>query len=662
MQILIKFSRKRCNYFIPLPFISNRQMLAGMLLCGMLLLVTIVEAQMPTDTFELAKNLKSEGKLKEASSLLKAYHAVHPKDLNSTWVYAQTMYWLKDFKKAKKLYRLAIAANPANYYLQLDYTNLLAATGKVKQAKTILTAYRVFDSTSIGFKSAIAGLYWLDRHRRLNEVLYRGYLPTSADTLNKVKQFKNNGKNHQACKLLKLYYKAHANNFNTTWLYAQVAYLNKHFKKSKKLYRQAEATHPDNYYLKLDYATMLANIADYNEALPLLNAYSRYDSANTKLELALAKVYLAQGNFDMAEKNIMAVLAQDKQNEDALMLLDELHIAKSSWIKIKGNYTKDSQPLQTITPAVEAGVYLHPEATLKLNLQTPLFISNGTLKNAQWLQAGDVSTFRKAGFQIAFDAGAVKQPYENKISWTGNLELKQILLKHLVLQAQAERKPYYYTISSLDTLIMVTKATAYAEWNDLNNWNGRIAFEYNGFADKNYILGGSGWVFTPPLKACVFEFRIGGAYSFSTSKDNKFVPEKTLSQIIANYSASETITGVYSPYFTPDNMSIVSALGSIVAHPVKTFDIGFNANVGFYSTVLNPYFYLNKYQNGDVYIDEGYGKEKFYPMEFSAYGLVRITKKISLKVDYTYRKTYFYTSNSAGIGLTINFWNEQTRK
>ena len=91
-------------------------------------------------------------------------------------------------------------------------------------------------------------------------------------------------------------------------------------------------------------------------------------------------------------------------------------------------------------------------------------------------------------------------------------------------------------------------------------------------------------------------------------------------------------------------------------------DIGFNANVGFYASALTPYFYLNKDPRDAIIISKDYATEKFYPMEFSAYVLFRITKKISLKADYTYRKTYFYTSNSAGLGLKINFWNEQKGK
>jgi hypothetical protein len=618
--------------------------------------------QTTKDPVGLAKQYRQEGKINEAAALLKTYHAQNKTDLNSSWLYAQTLYWLKDFKKSNRIYKEAIKAHPQNYYLQLDYGNMLIALGKTKKAKATLINYGRFDSTSTGYKSALAGMFWLDAHHKPNDILYRNLTITSADTLNLIKQLKNNGRVKLSYRLIKAYYKNHGNDFNTTWLYGQIAYLNKHFKKSKELYKKDIAAQPSNYYLKLDYGNMLVNIANYKKAKPVLNTYRNYDSANLSMHLSFAKIYLAQGNYKTAEKEIADVLKLDATNKDALALLDELLLAKASWVKIKGSYYTDSQPLKTIIPAVEAGVYLHPEATLKLNLQTPLFISNGSLKNAQWLQIGDQSAFRKAGFQLSFDAGVVKQPFENKISWSGNLELKETLLKHLVLQAEAERKPYYYTISSLDTVLMVNRYTAYVEWNDLNSVYGRLQFEFNQFPDKNYTLAGGGWIFTPPLKVWVLELRVGYAYSFSTSEHNRYTPQNTLEQIIANYQNVQTINGIYDPYFTPDNMGVHSALASLTIHPVKLFDLGFNANVGFYATTLNPYLYLNKNNSDVTYIDEGYSTMKFVPMEFSAYALFRITEKISLKADYTYRKTYFYTSNSVGVGLKINFWNEQKGK
>ena len=632
------------------------------LLCFGVCISYSANSQNITDTLGTAIKFKNSGKIKEAAALLQVYHKRHPQDLNSAWLYAQTLYWLKDFKKTEKIYNQTVSTHPDNFYLQLDYANTLLAIGDIKKAKTVLYHYRTFDSTSAAFKTDVAMLYWQDKSKKANEALYKVYTPTSADTLIKVKQLNGSGKIKQSYTLLKTYCKTHLTDFNTIWLYAQTSYLAQHFKQSKRLYQKAMVAQPDNYYLKLDYASTLVNIADFKQAKPLLATYSDYDPNNTKLLVDLAKIDLAQGNYKRAKNEADAVLAKEPGNPDAVMIIDQLNFAKASWIKIKANYNIDSQPLQTITPAVEAGVYLHPEATLKLNLVTPVFIANGVTKNAQWLQLGDQSAFRKAGFQLSFDAGVVKQPFENKISWTANLELKQLLLKHLVLQAEAERKPYYYTVSSIDTLVMVNRFSAYAEWNDLNNWNGRVSFEYNQFNDKNYTIGGNGWVFTPPLKVSVFEARIGYAYSFNTSKNNRFAPEKTLTQILNPYDATAPITGVYDPYFTPDNMQIHSALVSITVHPVKMFDIGFNANVGFYAHTLNPYFYLNNDANGVTYIAKDYSVEKFIPLEFSAYALFRITKKISLKADYTYRKTYFYTSNSVGVGLKINFWNEQKGK
>ena len=612
------------------------------------------------DTVGLAKQYRSEGKIKEAVGLLKNYHEAHTADLNSSWLYAQTLYWLKDYKHAKQVYAQTIASHPANYYLQLDYVNVLLADRDLKHAKTLLTSYRKFDSTSAGYKSALTGLFWLDEHHQPNDPLYRNLSVTAADTLNRIKQLKGNQQATASYKLMKAYYKNHAGDFNTTWVYGQVAYLNKHFKQSKSLYRKAIATHPDNYYLKLDYAKTLVSIADYKEARPLLDSYYTYDHTNPLLDLGYAHIFMAHGQYDKAKWEIDAVLKQDPKNADALALLDELHLARASWLKIKAGYYDDSQPLKTINPAVEAGVYLHPEATLRLNLQTPVFIGNGSVKNAQWLQIGDQSAFHKAGFQLSFDAGVIKQPYANKISWSGNVELKQTLVKHLVLQAQVERKPYYYTLSSLDTVLMENRYSAYVEWNDQNSFNGRIGFELNHFPDKNFTVGAGGWVFTPPLKISVIEMRIGYAYSFSTAKSNRFIPQNTLAEAITAYTSP--ITGVYSPYFTPDNMGIHAALASIVVHPVKMLDIGFNANVGFYATNLTPYFFLNKDADNNTFIDKGYANEKFTPMEFSAYAYLRITKKISLKAEYAYRKTYFYTSNSAGLGLKINFWNEQKGK
>lgn len=312
MGIIESAKRALQLYFLSL-FGSLRRGLQGLLLLS-LLPACIFSQTLHTDTLGYAKQLRNDGKLKEAAVWLKAYHANHNTDLNSSWIYGQTLYWLKDYKRAESVYHETVLAHPNNYYLQLDYVNVLVALGDIKKAKPLLTNYRTFDSTSIGFKSALEGLYWGDKDRKSGEMVYRNFVPTAADTLKKVKQLKNNGKISDSYRLLRTYYGAHSTDLNTTWLFGQISYADKHFKRSKDLYQKAIAVHPDNYYLKLDYAKTLVNIADYKEAKPLLNLYHGFDSTNLEMELDFAKLYLAQGDYDKAAHEINAVLMQDAKN------------------------------------------------------------------------------------------------------------------------------------------------------------------------------------------------------------------------------------------------------------------------------------------------------------------------------------------------------------
>ena len=110
--------------------------------------------------------------------------------------------------------------------------------------------------------------------------------------MKRVKQLKDDGKISDSYQLLKTYYHGHAADLNTTWLFGQIAYLDKHFKQAKNLYKKAIAAHPDNYYLKLDYAKTLVDFADYKEANPLLNLYHGFDSSNIEMKLDYARYTL----------------------------------------------------------------------------------------------------------------------------------------------------------------------------------------------------------------------------------------------------------------------------------------------------------------------------------------------------------------------------------
>ena len=197
-------------------------------------------------------------------------------------------------------------------------------------------------------------------------------------------------------------------------------------------------------------------------------------------------------------------------------------------------------------------------------------------------------------------------------------------------------------------------------WNDQNSWNGEAAVEAFTYPmDHNLTYTGYAWVFGPPVKFSIFQFRFGYGYNYSNSKQNRFISEKSLSEIISNYDASAKITGIYNPYNTPIDQQVHSFLLAITGHPLKWLDFSINANAGLYATTKAPYLYLDKDKTNNTILKTGFAITSFYPLTVQLQVLMKLSEQIHLQVEYTYMSTYFYTSHYAGIGLNIRFPNEK---
>lgn len=93
------------------------------------------------DTLTMVKNLRENGEIHKALDLLCIYNKNHPEDLNTLWLYAQTSFWQKDFKKSKVLYKKALELFPSEKALRLDYAKTLAEMGDIREAEILLLEY-----------------------------------------------------------------------------------------------------------------------------------------------------------------------------------------------------------------------------------------------------------------------------------------------------------------------------------------------------------------------------------------------------------------------------------------------------------------------------------------------------------------------------------------
>lgn len=617
--------------------------------------VTSSFAQTGIDTLEMAKNLRNENKIKFANRLLRQYTKSHKEDLNGLWLYAQTSYWMNHNKKAERIYEKNIKLHPDNYNLKLDYAKMLVEIGEIEKAKPLIEIYLKYNP-----KSTEASVLFY------KVLFWKGDNQSGIDILEMAKKLKNDGKIKSTYNLLKQYTLNNFNDIDGLWLFAQTAYWMKHFKESESIYENTIQLYPDNYYLKLDYAKMLVSIGNFNKAQPLLNAYLNYDSTNVEALTLLAKISYWQGNYNEAENKAVKVLARYPEYNSALTLQNEILLAKSPWIELGSIYTSDDQPLQNISPAIGGGIYLNSLFSPYINVQTPIFIDNSNTTNSLLFKLGNKSLFSKAGIELNINAGVFKYPNNNTITWTGNIDIDKTFIRHLILSAKAEHKPYIYTLSSLDSPLSENHYNLTLNWNNPDSWNGKISYDIHQF-DNNYTSSLSGWVVTPPLKVSIVDFRVGYGYNYSTSKENRFVSKKTIAEILdtnnyyndITYFSHIQIEGVYNPYFTPYKQKVHTALVSIAIHPLKTLDLGIKASYGFKAEVQTPYLYLNNDASSNIIIEKNYFTKNYSPLEINAYATFKINNKTILKAEYTYSKTNFYKSNYVGLGLKMSLFNEK---
>jgi tetratricopeptide (TPR) repeat protein len=480
-----------------------------------------------------------------------------------------------------------------------------------------------------------------------------------SDTLNLAKQLRGEGKIQQSYSLLKKAYAHHPDELNVAWLTAQTAFWANRIGKSGKLYEKAVQSNPKNLYLQLDYAKMLVNTGNFKKAVPLLDNYLAYDSANAQALTALSRIFFWRCRYTEADRLVTKALKSDPKYPEASSLYKEIVLARAPYLKIGAGYGSDDQPMQTLSTVVEAGFYLHALSALHFTFQAPVFIRDGKTANAFIFQAGNISFISRANLTIGLDAGVVKFPDNNHYALTVNLDIDKIILRHLVLSVSAQRNPYFSTRSSIDSVVIQNHLSGSIGWNNRNSWNGEMgvdAFTYP--FDHNLTYSGYAWVFGPPMKFSVFRLQLGYGYNYSNSKKSRYGPEKSLPDILSGYDANSKIEGVYNPYFTPNDQQVHSLLLAFTCHPLKWMDLSLNANAGFYATTQVPYLYLDKDATDSTILRTGFAPAGFNPITVRLQALMKLSDVVHLQVDYSFMSTYFYSSHYAGVGLNIRFPHE----
>jgi tetratricopeptide (TPR) repeat protein len=472
-------------------------------------------------------------------------------------------------------------------------------------------------------------------------------------TMQNIQQLVSQRKFKTAEKLLGKYAVSHQD-APTLWYYAQVAHWAHDDKTAERNFKIALNEDPGNTKLQLDYARMLFESGQLNRSKKQLDNVIRKDDNDVEAHLIRSNIAFWYGHIRPARADIKNVTDTFPDNPAAKNLRTVINESTAPYLKYTVGYLNDDQPLQAIGNTVEAGICYSWLLSPRVQVTDQDFYAQSKWNSTLWASFSNKFLFGKTGTDVDLSIGAFKN-FSSGADWTGDVTVHQKLYRYFGLQLEAQRKPYLSTITSTSLSLMQNNLSATLIFDKSNSWTAQAAYRYQVFDDKNPIQTAYAWVLSQPIKVSVFQFRFGYSYNFSTSAHSRFTATESVAQLLANYSATEQISGIYVPYFTPIKQHTNTLIVSIKIHPVRFMDIGIKGDIGFYAQAQNPYLYLDSSPTDAIFINQGFARQVFHPYKLSANIDFKIGRKVTLGADYAYTSGFFYSNHYTSLHLHISF-------
>jgi tetratricopeptide (TPR) repeat protein len=466
-------------------------------------------------------------------------------------------------------------------------------------------------------------------------------------------------KNFTEADVLLTTYNLNHTDINALRLHAQILYWMQEIKRSSEVYEKALTSFPEMPVVKLDYGRMLFETGKLPHSQLLLEDYRLHDSSNAEVNILLSRLYYWSGHIKKAKARLQDVLKPYPDNPTALSILTEINNAAAPFIRMRGIYTSDDQPLESTGIELETGWYnswlFNPKLLINYNHFT-LFDSSF---NSLWIQLGDKISFGHSGFSINVTGGIFKHPANNNSEVTGNVILAQKISNAFSLETFIAKRPYQYSSTSIRTPVMQTFSGAAVNFNKGNKWLGRAAYQLEKFEDDNKIQTIYLWLLAPIINKKNFSLKAGYAFNHSNADINKFASLKPLSNVVQTTAAGGMVEGYYNPYFTPNNQTIHSLLASLGIELSDKINFTSRLNIGVSASADNPDLILNKNQGNIYSINKVYVKQSYTPIDFQNELAIHLSSRLILTGLYGYTKLLFYTLNQGSIQLKYAFINEK---
>jgi len=435
------------------------------------------------------------------------------------------------------------------------------------------------------------------------------------------------------------------NEFDLLWYSAKTAYWNWDIAFAKKFYLQAIELKKDHLYIQLDYAKMLVEIGDYNNALPLLQKYIAFDQWSEEAQRYKLKALYFSSNLKAALKAYENMPSEMQKSQELIALKKEILFQHGYNIKISNNISIDDQPLKTFTPSISISRQQSSLFNWEVKGSYYSFQRSFTPTYAYTWSIGNEFRINKLHNTLSAFWGLSNLPDLKQIDGIGGIKLKQNINSHFSLEINVERKNYFNSLASIQIPVFYNIFSAAIATLDFKKISGKVMYEQQKFNDDNTITNYSGWVLSPSLKLKWLKVKVGYSFQNAHAQKDHYVPTISMDSLLVNYDSTKKIQGVYNPYFTQAHQNIHAALLWLELKPMKQISIICNANYALSASLDNPYFFLNKNLSGQTFIDKGFANQTYQPIDCKADLYYQPKNSWQLGLGYEYLKTNYYEAN-----------------
>ena len=405
------------------------------------------------------------------------------------------------------------------------------------------------------------------------------------------------------------------------------------------------AKFPEAKFLELDYGRMLYELGHLKSAEDHLNKYLASDSLHLESNMITTYLQFWKGDASKGWERIQFLKNNYASNEEVRKLENYAKNYYTDFITSGYKFTDDDQPLQNQQLEISYNAFRSRFFTPSVKARGN-FYAQPSLKSI-WLQAANTFTFNYSDTKITTEAGVFSSS-NSAAGFTGSLKLKQKLTKAISINLFTERRPYQYTVSSIQKPFLYNLQGGHVNVEN-KIIQSSLGMEFHQFDDDNKITNAFAWGLVSLVKNRSLSFMAGYGYSSANSRHSRFKPGKSLDEIVLSQGSNTQVQGTYQPYFTPLNQKVHSLLSNFSVRLSKASSLKGNISYGFSAKADNPTLFLEKSNANEDFIKEYRYSQSYNPMEGELSFNYSLSGGALLQASYKYSKLFFYTRNEAGL-------------